>query len=46
MAAVAGPSMRCTTVTLAPALIARDAVVCLSPCGTNLFLDALEKKAK
>ncbi|CPB22505.1 Uncharacterised protein [Mycobacterium tuberculosis] len=35
MAAVACPRSLCTTLTLAPALIASDAVVCLSPCGTR-----------
>jgi quinol monooxygenase YgiN len=33
MAAVACPRSLCTTLTLAPALIANDAAVCRSPCG-------------
>lgn len=40
MAAVAWPSMRCTTLTLAPALIASDAVVCRSPLGTSPSIPA------
>ena len=35
IAAVAWPSMRCTTLTVAPALIAREAVGCRRPCGTR-----------
>lgn len=35
IAAVAWPSIRCTTLTLAPADIANHAVVWRSPCGTN-----------